>query len=115
MKPKYYCRFGFSLKFYTRNNLNMPEYIGCFRSRDFACESVYPVLRCRSKVFASLLHTQLAECNLTSGLVSPLAQNFKANPNFQSNFTFDNFFMVLFLDYIHFVPKIEQTSQNRLL
>ena len=54
-------------------------------------ESQYPVRWCRLRGFASLLDTKLVKSNLISVLGSPLAQNFKANPNFQSNFIFDNF------------------------
>ena len=59
-------------------------------------ESQYPVRWCRLRGFASLSHTKLVKSNLISVLGSPLAQNFKANPNFQSNFTFDNFLLFYF-------------------
>ena len=80
-KPKFYCRFGFSLKFCTRNILNITEYMYLPISRDFICEPQSPLLWCRFRVFASLLHTLLVKNYVTGGLGLTLAQNFKANPN----------------------------------
>ena len=95
-KPKYYFRFRFSLKFYTRNNINIPDFMVVLEAEISHASHNTPVLTCRLRVFASLLHTQLVKFNLASGLGSPLTQNFKANLDFQSNFTFDIFLWFYF-------------------